>query len=65
MTKKAERALDKAIEQEWYRQGFGVQVDIMDIPKIFRDVRAAMLAGGEGDVMKAAVAEAVKKYRKN
>ena len=37
--------IDKAIEQEWYRQMSGVQVSIMDIPKIFRDVKLEMAGG--------------------
>ena len=37
--------VDKAIEQAWYRLMSGVQVPIMSIPKIFRDVKLEMAAG--------------------
>lgn len=38
-------ALDKAIEQAWYRLMSGVQVPILDMPRIFRDVKLEMAAG--------------------
>jgi hypothetical protein len=54
--------LDKEIEQAWYRLASGVGVDIMDIGKVFNDVRAAFKAGSTID---AAVEVAKAKYRKN
>ena len=38
-------AIDEAIGQAWPRLMHGVQVPIMDIPKIFRDVKLEMAAG--------------------
>ena len=40
------KQLDAAIEQAWYKQADGVQVGIMDIPKIFKDVKKHVTAGG-------------------
>ena len=37
--------VDHAIGQAWHRLMSGVQVSIMDIPKIFRDVKLEMAAG--------------------
>lgn len=54
--------LDKAIEQEYYRQASGVQINIMSIGKIYADCRAAVAAG---KALESAMAEAVAKYRLN
>lgn len=43
--RKPDAALDRAIEQAWYRLMSGVQVPILSIPKIFRDVKLEMAAG--------------------
>lgn len=54
--------LDKAIEQEYYRQASGVQINIMSIGKIYADCRAAIAAG---ETLESAMAKAVAKYRLN
>ena len=59
---KQEKALDRAIDQEYRRQGEGVQVDIMAIPRIFDDCRAAVVRGGS---LELAVTDAISKYRQN
>lgn len=56
------KRLDKEIERIYYLHGFGVQVDIMDIPRIFADCRRVYESGGDLDL---AVREAIAKYRKN
>jgi hypothetical protein len=43
--KTAEKALDAAISGAWHRLMSGVQVPIMDIPRIFRDIKLEMAAG--------------------
>ena len=43
--KGVERALDEAISSSWHRLMSGVQVPIMDIPRIFRDIKLEMAAG--------------------
>lgn len=59
---RAEKALDKQIEAEYYKQGSGVMVDIMDIGKIFRDVKLELAAGTP---LPTAISAAIAKYRKN
>lgn len=59
---KSEKQLDKDIERAWYRLASGVQVNIMNIGKVFADARAAMLTGATLDD---AVTAAREKYREN
>lgn len=65
------KQLDKLIESLWYAHASGVQVDVMDLSNIFRDVRAAFVAVGcpKSDAAEAAlvpaIQEAIVKYRKN
>jgi len=54
--------MDKEISRGWTKYASGIQVDIMDMPAIFRDIKSAV-EGGES--MEKAVKDAVKKYRKN
>ena len=42
---KLEKALDKEIERVYYKLASGVQVNIMDIPKIFDDAKIEHSAG--------------------
>ncbi len=43
--KGAEKAIDAAISSAWHRLMSGVQVPIMDIPRIFRDIKLEMAGG--------------------
>lgn len=62
MTKRESKKLDKEVEAAFYRHGYGIQFGVMDLGKISRETRAAVLAGGDIDeAMKAAQT----KYRKN
>ena len=54
--------IHKQVEKTYYKHAQGVQVSIMDIPKIFSDCTVKFLAGGDMD---AVVKEAIAKYRKN
>jgi hypothetical protein len=58
--KGAERLLDKQIEAAYYRLCDRVQVSIMDIPKIFRDVKSELAAGTDMD---SAILSVVKHYQ--
>jgi hypothetical protein len=62
MTKRQSKQLDNEIERAYYRQGSGVQINIMNISKIFADCRAAVIDGGDLDE---AIGTAIAKYRKN
>lgn len=55
-------AIDKLIERAYYRVAQGVQINVMDIAKIYRAGHAAAQAGGE---VEAAVAAAVAQLRQN
>jgi len=57
----AERALDKQIEASYYRHAQGVQVSVMDIPKIFRDIKLELAGGVDIDT---ATRTVVSHYRK-
>jgi hypothetical protein len=45
--KTAERALDQAISHAWAQLMSGVQVPIMDIPRIFRDIKLEIAGGSD------------------
>lgn len=57
-----ERQIDKAISVAWAREASGVQVPIMDIPRIFRDIKLELAAGVS---IEAAVRSAAARYRVN
>ena len=63
MNKKELKKLDKNIEQEYYKQGHGVQINIMDITKVFRDCREDVTQNGLS--LEMAVSNAIAKYRMN
>jgi hypothetical protein len=64
MTKeqRAAKKLDHEIGQTWFRLAFGVQVSMMEIPAIFRDVRTAV---GNGATVDEGVEAAITKYQLN
>ena len=59
---KKDKAIDKEIERAYYAHGQGVQIDIMDIPRIFV---AGHEAAASGMSIEAAVFAAINVYRKN
>lgn len=59
---KEEKARDHLIEQTYYRHGSGVQINVMDIGKVFEMGRAAMNAGQDLDQ---AIKDAIAKFRQN
>ncbi len=54
------KQLEKLIEQSYYRHGSGVQINIIDISKIYKDVTAAYNAGRSVDE---GMIDAIAKYR--
>ena len=56
------RKVDNEIERVYYLHGSGVQVSVLDIPKIFTAGREAAAAGVS---IEAAVKDAIAKYRTN
>jgi len=59
---KQEKEIDKRIESTYYKYGSGVQVGIMDIPKIFQMGREAITNGEDLDK---AIQDAIAKFRVN
>lgn len=55
--------IDAMIEREYYAQGEGVQVSVLDIGKIFADCRPAAQQGAAA--LTEAMKQAIAKYRKN
>lgn len=47
--KRSENQIDKEVKRAWYRNASGVQVPILDIPKIFRDIKLEVAAGVDID----------------
>lgn len=58
----SEKRLDRDIEVAYYRLAQDVEVNVMDIPKIFRDVKLEVSAGATLD---AAVELVIRRYRVN
>lgn len=57
--KKRKDSIDNEITRAYSRHAQGKQINIMNIPKVFTECRASILAGGTVDQ---AVAAAVAKY---
>lgn len=51
--------VDVQIEQEYYKQAQGLQINIMDIPKLWKDCKAAIQGGTD---LATAMQAAIKKY---
>ena len=62
MTKREQNKLDKQIEQLYYRHGNGVQIDIMNINKLFSFCRQAAEVGTP---LEQAVVAAIAIYRED
>lgn len=60
--KKAEKALDKNIEAAYYANCAGTTINIMNIGKLFRDVKLELAAGTDLEV---AVKTAIAKYNES
>jgi hypothetical protein len=56
---------DKLIEQAYYATCSGIQIDILDIPKVFEAGRAELARGTGYDALKLAVRAYVDTIRKN
>lgn len=51
------KQLDKEIERAYYRHATGKQINILDIPKLYKDVRNEVIKGKNlEDVVKEAIA---------
>ena len=52
---RTDKALDKRIEQAFYRTCQGVQVNILDIPKVFREGRRLCAEGATDETLDAGI----------
>jgi hypothetical protein len=64
-TTKAERAADKRIERAYYATCSGIQIDIMDIGKVFDIGRRAIEAGADEETLRKSIRDYVELIRKN
>jgi hypothetical protein len=62
---KEEKALDVRIERLYSQSCSGVQIPMMAIPKVFNAGRAAAIAGGDDEAIKAAIVAIVESVRVN
>lgn len=62
---RAEKAIDKRVERAYYATCSGIQINVMDIPKVFK-VGAEAAKRGLGDIeLGIAIREYVDTIRKN
>jgi len=62
---KTDKLIDKRIEQAYYRTSSGVQINIMDIPKIYREARATMQPDTTDAALEQIITSIVARYRLN
>jgi len=65
LTKRQQNALDKKIEQAYYATCRGVQIDIMDIGKVFDAGYKALAEGADDETLKAKIVAFVETIRRN
>lgn len=63
--KREQDKLDKRVERAYYKHCSGVQIDIMDIGKVFEVGREAIKRGASDAELESAVREYVQTIRKN
>ena len=59
---KQEKAQDRLIEKTYYKYGYGVQINVFDIPRVFQAGRYALDNGQDLD---AAIQAAIANLRQN
>jgi hypothetical protein len=63
--KLSKKALERELERLYGKHGYGVQVPILDLGKIFKAGEQAYAGGGGIEAAEAALKAAIQKYRKN
>jgi hypothetical protein len=62
MKKLTKKEIERLIEVTYYKHGHGVQIDIMDIPKIFKIGEKAI---ADGKDLEEAIKQAIELLRRN
>lgn len=62
MAPNKDKKIEKAIEAAWYRLAQGVEIDVMNIPKVFAEAKVALKGGQDLDTI---IVNLIAKYRAN
>jgi hypothetical protein len=65
VTKKQQKQIDRRVEQAYYATCSGVQINMMDIGKVFNAGRKAIAEGADEDSLRSTIVEFVETIRKN
>lgn len=65
MTKREKNRIDKRVEQAYYATCSGIQIDMMDIQKVFNVGRECVRDGVDEDMLRSTIRKFVETIRKN
>lgn len=59
------KAVDKKVDEIFYKLGYGIQFGIMDLGKVDKLIRDVVIAGGNDEEAEGAMKVAIAMYGKN